>query len=236
MTMSTGTQPPATKPPRERTPEQLLGSVERLIQSRVCEMAPHLYGPERDDAAQSARVEAWVAANRYSTAYGARFSTYVTPFITGAIASYLRGEVKQADIRRRARRLGCEYLAEEADDFDLFYDDDAKIAARLQTASDRIVAAMFCGLGGAPPLPGEAGIEKEERTIAARAVEAALLKVSPIQRKIFEDRYRQNRPMKDIAAEAGMPERTLRWHHEKLMDLLRDEMTAAGITELPEDE
>jgi RNA polymerase sigma factor (sigma-70 family) len=234
--MSTGSQPPATKSPRERTPEQLLGSVEQLIQSRVRDMAPHLFGAERDDAAQSARVEAWVAANRYSTAYGARYSTYVTPYITGAIASYLRGEVKQADIRRRARRLGGEYLAEEPDDFDLFYDDDARLAGRLQTAADRIVAAMVCGLGGAPPLPGEAGMEKQERTLAAQAVEAALVKASPIQRKIFEDRYRQNRPMKDIADEVKMPERTLRWHHEKLMDLLRDEMAAAGITELPEDE
>lgn len=233
--MTVSTEPPGTRPP-DRTPEQLLKSVEKLVQARVSAMAPHLSGPERDDALQSARVEVWTAANRYSTSYGTRFSTYAMPYITHGIADYLAREVKQASIRSRARRLGGEYLAEEPDDFNLTYDDDSKIAARLQTTSDRLVSAMVCGLGGAPPLPGESEGEREERVVAMQVLERVLSRAAPVQRKICEDRYRKNRPMKDIAEEIEMPARTLRWHHDKLLDLLREAMAAAGITELPEDD
>lgn len=235
--MGTEAAPPGKgPPPPERSPEQLLASVEKLIHKRVQEMAPQLADHERQDASQMARKEAWIAALRYRASYGTRFTTFAVPYITGGIAAYLRGEVKQTNIKRRMRSLGAEYLAEEPDDFNVIYDDDATLAARLQIVANRHAAAMVLGLSQVPADPEEALAESKDRKVAARIASRVIAQATPSQKIIVRMRYGEGRPMKEIAVATGTPERTLRLHHEKLLDALHEKMEAAGITEPPDAE
>lgn len=222
-------------PPPDRTPEQLLASVEPLIHRRIQEMAPHLTQRERDDAAQEARKEAWIAALRYRASYGTRFTSYAVPYITGGIATYLRGETKQSRIVQQLRRLGAEYLAEEPDDFDLFHDSDEQLGARLQATVNGHIMAMVLAMGIAPPDPEASVVEEADRAFASRLVDAVVATAPAPQQAIVELRYRQGRPMKDVEAATGRSERSLRRDHDELLAALRAALEAAGITEPPEE-
>ncbi len=226
---------PSTPPP-ERTPAQLAASVEPLIHRRIQEMAPHLTQQEREDAAQSARAEAWIAAQRYRTSYGTRFTTYAVPYITGGVAAYLRGEVKQTRVIEQIRRRGAGHLAQEPDDFDLFHDTDEQIRARLQAAANDHVMAMVLAMGTAPADPESSVAEEGDRVLANRLVGEVVAKAPPVQQAYVEIWYRQGRPLKDVEAETGRSERSLRRDHEELIDKLRRRLAAVGITELPEEE
>jgi RNA polymerase sporulation-specific sigma factor len=225
---------PPTAPPLAPAPEQLVASVEKLIHQRIQEMAPHLTGQERQDAEQSAREQAWIAAQRYRRSYGTRFTTYAVPYITGGIATYLRGEVRQTKIKQAIRGQGIEYLAEEPDDFDLFHDTDEQLGARLQTAADRQVLAMLLAMGTAPADPESSVAEENDRALARRLVDEVVAAAPASQRAIRELRYRQGRPMKDVEAATGRDERTLRRDHNDLLHALRSRLEAEGITEKPE--
>jgi RNA polymerase sigma factor (sigma-70 family) len=225
---------PMTNAPPDPTPKQLLASVEPLIHRRIQEMAPHLTQREREDAAQSAREQAWIAARRYSLSYGTRFTSYAVPYITGGIASYLRGETKQTKVVQRLRGLGAEYLAEEPDTFDLFHDTDAQIAARLQTAADRQISAMLLAMGAAPEEPEASVAEEVDRRLAERILEVVVEAAPPTQRAIVELRYRQGLTAKEMEAATGRSERSLRRDHNDLLDGLRAELLRVGVAELPE--
>jgi len=234
--MGTEAVQPGKSAPPEPLPADLLASIEKLIQTRVTQMAPHLGEHERQDALQAARKEGWIAATRYDRSYGTRFSTFAVPHITGGIAGYLRGEVRQTKLKQRMWRLSAGYLAEEPDDFDVMYDDDATLAGRLQVAANRHVAAMALGLAQSPADPEEAASERRDRAIAAPIVARVLEQATPEQHAIVTLRYGEGRSMKDIAAATGKPARTLRWHHDKLLDALHAAIVAAGLDEPPGEE
>lgn len=226
---------PAMPPSAARTPEQLLASVEALVHRRIHEMAPHLTPTEREDAAQCARREAWLAAQRYDTAYGTRFTTYAGSYITGGIAAYLRGETRQTKVAEQIRRAGTGYLAEEPDDFDILLDTDEQLAGRLDAIVNRQVTAMLFGMGTAPADPESTVAEERDRRLAAELVERGVAAARPEQRAIVDIWYRQGRPIRDVAAATGRSERSLRRDHEELLDRLHAKLAAAGITELPEE-
>lgn len=226
---------PSTPPP-DRTPVQLLASVEALVHRRVQDMAPHLTEREREDAVQSARTEVWVAAQRYRTSYGTRFTTYAMPYITGGVAAYLRGETRQTKVIQHIRRHGAGYLAQEPDDFDLFHDTDEQIGARLQAAADRHVMAMVLAMGTAPADPESSVAEEADRVLAHRLVGEVVAKAPPVQQAYVEIWYRQGRPLRDVEAETGRSERSLRRDHDDLLHKLRGRLAAEDITELPEEE
>jgi DNA-directed RNA polymerase specialized sigma subunit len=226
----------ASGPPRDPTPAELLEGVEKLIQKRVHEMAPHLDDRERADAAQSAREEAWKAAQRYRKSFGTRFTSYAVPYITGGVAKYLRGETRQTKVVEQARQAGSNYLAEEPDTFDLMYDDDAALEHRLESLAERLVLAMYTGLSAGPPDPEAAAEQKRERPLAAQIVAAALAQATPLEQAIKTIQYDQGGTMADVKAATGASESTIRRHHDAWLAGLRKLLEAAGIDAPPDTE
>lgn len=225
--------PSAPPPATRRSPQDLLASVEALVHKRVNEMAPHLSERERADAVQSARAEAWQAALRYEPAYGTRFTSYAASYITGGIASYLRGETRQTKVKRHLAQAGMANMAETSDRFDLFADTDEEIGSKLAEVVERQLAAQMIGIGTAPPDPEASVMEEHDRRVAADVVERALVDATPGQRAIVEMWYRHGQPLRDVAAATGRSERSLRRDHDDLLDKLRMRLKAAGITKLP---
>lgn len=219
--------------PSQRTPAQLLASIEALLQKRITEMAPHLHEHERRDAAQSARAEAWVAAQRYEPTYGTRFTSYVLPFLTGGIATYLRGETRQTKVAQHLGHAGMTRLAEEPDDFDLFHDTDEQLKGKLDELVQRQLAATALGLATAPADPESTLAEEQDRRIAAEILARGEAEATSAQRALVALWYREGRPLREVVEATGRSERSLRRDHDELLDGFHHKLVAAGITAPP---
>ena len=128
----------------------LVLSVLRLIERKVNDLAPWARAEEREDLVGAARVGATLAATRFSSSYGARFTSYATPYICGAIKDHLTSERRQRGALFHAASLsGREFMAEQSDTFKVLWDDAETNRGKLETLAERLLAAMFAGVAGA---------------------------------------------------------------------------------------
>jgi RNA polymerase sigma factor (sigma-70 family) len=215
--------------------QALVTGVLRLIERKVTELAPWASGVVREDLVGAARMGATVAAARFSSSYGTRFTSYATPYICGAIKNHLTAERRQRLVLREAAGLaGREFMAEQPDDFKVIWDDRETNLRKLETLAERLFAAMMAGVAGAAvATPEEAVLElgAEERAVAI--VHQAVSASPGIERRIYTMRYEEGHALVAIAAALGVAERTVRRHHEALLDRITALLHEGGITELP---
>src|SRR5262249_38846174 len=113
--------PPA---PLSEERQALVTSVLRLIERKVTELAPWATDDVREDLVGAARVGATVAAARFESSHGTRFTSYATPYICGAIKNYLIAEAREWGLLEQAASFsGREYMAEQSDTFKVLWDD-----------------------------------------------------------------------------------------------------------------
>lgn len=216
--------------------QDLVVGVSRLIERKVRDLAPWAHGEEREDIVGAARVGASLAASRFSTSHGTRFTSYATPYICGAIVDHIRAESRQRGILFRAASLsGREFMAEQSDTFKVLWDDAATNRGRLETLAERLLAAMFAGVaGGALASPEEVVANEGDAERAVKIVREAVAQDPEIERRIYAMRYVERQTLVAIAKALAVDESTVRRHHEALLDRIAALLHAAGITEEPE--
>lgn len=216
--------------------QDLVVSVLRLVERKVNELAPWARGAAREDLVGAARVGASLAASRFASSYGTRFTSYATPYICGAIKDHLKAEKRQRGLLFQAASLsGREFMAEQPDTFKVIWDDAETNRARLETLADRLLAAMFAGVAGAAlATPEEVVVEEDSAARAVAIIREAVSKSPEIERRIYAMRYEERQTLVAIAGSLGVDEKTIRRHHEALLDRIAALLHEAGITEVPE--
>lgn len=219
----------AARDEQRRVVEKVLPLIHKVVHE-LCGRAP---AELRAEAAQEACVRAAVAATRYDRErFDTRFTSYVMPFITGAVHDVLLAERRRAS-EAAALSLGArEQLAETTDRFEVIWDPVDVNRARLLHAARHIVAAQWAGFGSAASNE-ELLVGAETRARARRVLLAALADLGPDERFVYEGHYVRGETFVAMAVEKGVATRTLRRHHDALLDRLGELFRREGLDESP---
>jgi RNA polymerase sigma factor (sigma-70 family) len=214
---------------QRRVVEKVLPLIHRIV-NELCARAP---AELRAEAVQEACARAAVAATRYDRErFDTRFTSYVAPFITGAVHDVLFAERKQRSEAASFSLGAREQLAETTDRFEVIWDPLEVNRARLLLAARHIVAAQWAGFGSAASNE-ELLVGAETRARARKLLQAALADLGPDERFVYDGHYVRGETFVAMAAERGVATRTLRRHHDALLDRLGDLFRREGIDENP---
>ena len=209
----------------------LVLSVQRLTLRLVASVARSAAPDVRADLVQAGQLGALQASKTYDEkAYGTRFSSYATPWITYAILACLRREKRQQTLKHM---VAARFLAEESDQFNVIYDTKDMNCQRLQRLSDQLVAARVAGIGMAELDPEQALIDEESRRNAHSIVREARTQMTAEAREILTAYYGEDTTLTSLAQARGVPMITVRRMHKKALDEIRAVLLEHGIEGAP---
>jgi RNA polymerase sigma factor (sigma-70 family) len=176
-------------------------------------------------------------ARSFGPSHGVRFSTYVYPYIRGAMIDALRQEKRETSVRRsialEVRRFG----ATNEEEFDGLFDPDDKTVTELETYAQRLAAATFAAVTAevVRSQTEEGRIERGSHAAAVRAVRTAVGKMSEVDRRIYELYYcaEPKKTLEEVGKELGVSVITARRYHQAFQDRLRAMLSERGIDEMP---
>lgn len=173
----------------------------------------------------------------YDKGHGARFTTYVFPFVDGAMKDAIRRrrheERMYAGIGRAIERERRQFASTQSDEFNVLHNaadttraqlDDtmSELAARL--AGTAVVTANDLLRRGT-----EEGIrEAKSHTVAVNTIHEAIPMMEPVLQELWQLHYEEGLTLKDYAKAMGISIATAKNHHKKFKDRLRDILTNKG--------
>lgn len=173
----------------------------------------------------------------YDKGHGARFTTYVFPFVDGAMKDEIRRRRReqrvQSFIGRAIEREGRQFAATQSDEFDVLHNapdttrtqlDDtlSELAARL--AGTAIVTANDLRRRGTV----EGIHEANSHTVAVHTIHETVPMMEPVLQKLWQLHYEEEHTLKDYAKAVGISIATAKLYHKKFKDRLREILTEKG--------
>jgi RNA polymerase sigma factor (sigma-70 family) len=176
-------------------------------------------------------------ARSYEPSHGVRFSTYVYPYIRGAMIDALRQEQRETSVRRSIALSVRRFGATNEEEFDALFDPDDKTVSELETYAQRMAAATFAAVTAevVRSQTEEGRIERGSHAAAVRAVRTAVGKMSEVDQRIYELYYcaEPKRSLEEVGKELGVSVITARRYHQAFQDRLRALLSERGIDEMP---
>lgn len=192
-------------------------------------------GIDRRDLEQVAAIGLIKATDRFNPSMGTPFEAYAWTFVLGELMHYVRDSERIMRVPRRIRELDRRCAAaERALSHELGRDATTlELAQRLQTSEEEIVEARRFREERVP-LSMEALRPYEhvelsytiDRQLDRMELDAALSRLTPLEREIVREIYENDMPVGDLARRLGYSRRHLsRLHNAALKKLLRGPQT-----------
>jgi RNA polymerase sigma factor FliA len=224
---------PELTPEQQRDVENAMYMVERLARRE----ARRRRRPDLVDDYISEGAHALANARfRFDSASDTPFEGYAFQRVKGAIHDYALKESRPlAERVRRALELGAETLPaeEEANEAQAIHGtpEDARAAAQgfARDYATALVAAYL--LADGPPDPLEALVVATERARERGAVLGALDRLPAEDSQLIQRHYVDGVPLKEMARERGVAERTVQRHHARLLAMLRHALSTVARRE-----
>lgn len=179
----------------------------------------------------------------YEPERGYKFSTYVTPYVKGAMVDAIRRQHFELSVQetigqaidREARR----FSSRQPDDFEVVFDSVEINQARYDAnLSDGAVSLAMSAAAAAIRLmrrgtEDHVGALDEHRFVAELVSRTVAEMSAPIQR-LWEVCYVEERPLREYVAAMGISDATAGRYHKELKERLRAVLLAEEITSPPE--
>ena len=178
-------------------------------------------------AGQAALVE---VAPEFDKALNVRFTTYVYPYVQGAMQDEIRQRSRERRthraIRRAVQRERRSFSSTQSDDFDVLHHERSEIFAQVDDTLSELAARL---VGTAVATADELlanGTEEERAEAEELGVDVATLKealplMPPKLQRLWQLHYREHLKLKDYAKAAGISIATAKLYHKQLRDQLR---------------
>jgi RNA polymerase sigma factor (sigma-70 family) len=176
-------------------------------------------------------------APSFDPTQGVRFSTYVYPYVRGAMLDALRRQQRETSIRRSITREVRRFGATTEEQFDALSDPDDKTLTELETYAQCLAAATFAALTAEAMLEGteQARIERRNHAAAVAAVQDVVTKMSDVDQRIY-DLYYCSEPkmtLKQVGDALGVSLISARRYHQAFLERLQRMLSERGIHEMP---
>jgi RNA polymerase sigma factor (sigma-70 family) len=179
----------------------------------------------------------------YEAGRGYKFTTFVTPYIKGAMVDAMRRrqfeltvqEMIGGAVDREARR----FSSRQPDDFEVVFDSAEVNQARYDANLSDNAVGLAMGAAAAVIRLKRRGTEDhlgalDEHLFVAELVARTVAEMSaPIQR-LWEVCYVEERPLREYVAEMGISDATAGRYHKELRERMREVLLAEQITSLPD--
>jgi RNA polymerase sigma factor (sigma-70 family) len=173
----------------------------------------------------------------YDEDHGARFTTYIFPFVNGAMKDEIlrrrRIQKVHGKIARDIEREARQFAATQSDRFDVLHntretslaqldDNMSDLAARL--AGTAVVTASALVQRGT-----HEGLREAQRdALAVRTIHEAIPMMEPKLQKLWQMHYEEMLTLKEYAKAVGVSIATAKLYHQQFKDRLRDILTKNG--------
>lgn len=198
-------------------------------------------GVDFDDLYQVASLALIKAVERFDPDYGVLFQSYATPKMVGEVKNYFRDKLHMLNLPRRAAQLSKQ--------IDAARQDLAQKLARQPTMAElaqhtglpeaeviealALRGAMYPGsLDAQPddessPMSAFLGVDDTDydRFELRESIEALLLKLPEMERRILRARFWEERSQRDVADEIGVSQMTVSRAERKALTMIKELMS-----------
>ena len=221
------------------TPEQqaLVVEARGLARWAIRQRAPHAPAKLREELCAEVLVDVTLAAQRFDPTRGTRFSTYVMPWIWGAIEDFFDKEARHNALLRAAalaaRELTAERSGQRVDWAELSEQSPEESEEAAVAHASNLIGTMVAAMAYEHADPEDDVVEQIAHKQVIAATRAAFARMPKVQRRVITMRFLEQQGLRVIAEEIGMDERSVTRHLDRALDRLRAEMAEAGFTEMP---
>lgn len=220
------------------TPKQqaLVVSAIRVVRSIVKRRMPRASRALLSELEAAALADVMAAAKNFDPDRGVRFSSYVVPYIHGAIADYFAQEGRQAAIARAGVLAARELMAQRSHRADWGaiegqtpeMSEEALLDLTSELATTMVVSDVY-----EPADAEEDMLDRLCRRRANEAIRGALEQMTKKQRRLMTLWFVEQRKQREVAEELKEDPRSVRRHAKEVLEILREALAVAGITEMP---
>jgi len=174
------------------------------------------------------------AASGYDAGLGVQFTTYVYPYVRGAMLDALRREHREKRLERAIELEGRRFASIQPDEFNVLFEEPEAVRERLDVFAGSLAASMFTAMAAEARRAGteEDLAERQSQAAAIATIHEVLKGVSEDERQIWEHYYCRGLLMREVAVELGISLITVRRRHESFVGRVRQALVSRQLVEM----
>ncbi len=196
-------------------------------------------GVEYDDLLQVASEALIVGVEKFDPDLGNRFTTYITPTVTGVIKNYFRDYSRTVRLPRRIYAIAAKVRQESEEYFKLYGAKPTvkQLSERLNFSEETILEALECKMpvsldartGGEDgetdsPLYDVIADDGEtfENFVDKEALKSEIKKLDPTERQVINLRFLQGKSQSEVGKMLGVSQMFVSRAERKIVEKLKD--------------
>jgi RNA polymerase sigma factor (sigma-70 family) len=227
-------EPPAVLP---HISQEMLNKGLALVRSRAAALwHPNAANVTFEDLVSIGQVVLYERAPAFDKARRARFTTYLFPYIDGAMRSALREEKKESRIERAITREAQRWSSTLTDQFDIFYNTREETRGSFHKKAQQLASCLVVTV--AVEASRRQGSEHDtaelhDHAVACSTMHQKIAAMEPEQQELWREHYVEDKTLVQIAKETGVSENTMRRRKERFDDEVFEALYERGIKEMP---
>ncbi len=208
-----------------------------LVHKRAADLwHPNAANVTAADLISAGKIALYRVAPGFDDARGVLFTTYVFPYIDGAMRDALRSERQRSCVARAITSEAQRWSSTQTDQFDIFYNTKEETRSALHEKARQLASCLVATVGAeASRLQGseEDMAARHDHARACGAMHRTIGAMEPELQQIWQEHYSEDKTLTQIAAETGVPMITMRRRKERFEEAVFGALYAQGITEMP---
>ena len=172
----------------------------------------------------------------FAEARGVQFTTYLFPYVDGAMLSALRDAKQESRLERAIVREAQAWSSTLTDQFDIFYNTREETRESLHEKARALASRLVTTV--VAEASRDRGSEQHAAELQAHAVACATMHqtIGAMDRELqqlWSEHYQAEKTLVQIAKETGVPEIMMRRRKQRFEDEVFEALYARGVTEMP---
>lgn len=188
------------------------------------------------DLISAGKIALYRIAPGFDDARGVLFTTYVFPYVDGAIRDAFRVEKNKSCVARAITREAQRWSSTQPDQFDIFHNTNEESRSALHEKARELASCLVATVGAeAARLQGseEDMAERQAHALACSTMQGKIEAMDLDMQRLWQDHYTGDKTLTQIAEETGVPVITMRRRKKRFEQEVFGALYARGITEMP---
>lgn len=208
-----------------------------LVRKRAAELwHPNAANVTMSDLISCGKIALYRVAGGFEDGRGVLFTTYVFPYIEGAMRDALRAEKQKSCVARAITSEAQRWASTQTDRFDIFHNTREETRGAFHVKARELASRLVATVSAeASRLQGSEDdmAERHEHALACSTMHGKIQTMEPAMQQLWREHYTEEKTLTQMADESGVPLIAMRRRKEKFEDALFEALYARGITEMP---
>lgn len=197
---------------------------------------PNAANVTREDLVAIGKIVLQERAPFFDATYKALFTTYLFPYVDGAMRTAMRDARQESCIERAITTEAQRWSSTLTDQFDILYNTREETRASFHKKAQQLASCLVATV--AVEASRREGSEQDmaeryDHAVACSTVHQQIAAMEPAFQQLWREHYNDDKTLTQLAEETGVPVITMRRRKERFEDQLFDALYARGITEMP---